>query len=75
MPDANPSTGIIDRVRQASGQNRVSLTQTLRVQYGKENTAAQMGDEGAADTGSWPEWLARKGYMLGKDGLVQAGSS
>lgn len=76
MPDAKP-TGIVEKIRQMAsdsvGSDRVSMTKQLRVQYGKENVAGQMGD--IEDTGSWSEWLTNKGYSLGQDGLVQTGKS
>ena len=76
MPGDN-QTGIIDKIRQMAGASvgtdRVSMTKQLRVQYGKENVAGQTGD--SEETGSWPEWLVKKGYSLGNDGLVQAGKT
>ena len=70
-------TGIIDKIRQMAGAsvgtNRVSMTQKLRMQYGKENEAGQLGN--GEETGDWSEWLVKKGYSLGKDGLVQSGDT
>ena len=73
MPVDN-QTGIIEKIRQMAGSsvgtNRVSMTQKLRMQYGKENEAGQTGN--GEETGDWSEWLVKKGYSLGKDGLVQS---
>lgn len=70
-------TGIIEKIRQMAGASvgtdRVSMTKQLRVQYGKENIAGQTGD--STETGTWAEWLVKKGYSLGKDGLVQSGGA
>lgn len=76
MPVDN-QTGIIDKIRQMAGasvgSDRISMTKQLRVQYGKENVAGQTGD--GDETGTWSEWLVKKGYSLGKDGLVQSGDA
>jgi hypothetical protein len=47
--------------------NRVSLTQSMRQEYGRMNMEAQA--EGNT-MGKWEEWVRSQGYDFDKNGLV-----
>lgn len=81
MPDQNDmpkaprrveEVGLIERARMAMGKNPISALMKLREQYGKENISAQT--EGGEQTGTFQEWLTRKGYSMDKNGDVVSGS-
>lgn len=59
--------GIIQMANQAAGKNNVSMTQSMRKEYGRE-AIEQQSDGKAAPV--WEDWVRSKGYALNGQGLV-----